>query len=647
MSTARTDLSQRYVLPPESPLLANLAAMWAVFPELAKQIEGLDETPSHPVETAKNGELTLVVPAASGRPLYLHSRYQPSDEAKKLLATIDFDENVVFFVYGFGLGYHLDELFAKASDEAIIYLFEPDPVVLKTAFENRDFAKLIESRRVNFFTNLDKGALFTKLTPNTAMISLGSQTVRLAGSVQRNKSYFEQIDLWMEEFAAFGRTSLNTLVINGRKTAENLAKNLGWYVAAPDISLLKDRHVGKPAIIVSAGPSLRKNKHLLKQASEHAVIIAVQTTLQPLLELGVEPDYVTSLDYHEICTRFFEKLPKSIKTELVAEPKATSLIFDLNPGPLWLLGNTFADSLLKEMKLGRSGLQSGATVAHLAFYLAQHIGCEPILFVGQDLGFSDGLCYTPGTSYEDVWRPEFGRFCTVETKQWEQIIRDKPILRRIPDVQGRPMYTEERLYAYLQQFERDFLQCDRTIIDATEGGALKRGSTPMSLAAALEQYCKPKIARDDSPHPGLNWGRLAEAVTCLAKRADEAMNVEQISRDTLPLVQEVRDHLDDQTRVNRAIAQIDVLRKRMNRFDECYSMITQMTQSSELDRFKADRKLRASKASGIEKQKRQVSRDIENVRSVMLAAGEFQKLMTDVTGRLIEDAKRRGVAVAS
>ena len=56
-------------------------------------------------------------------------------------------------------------------------------------------------------------------------------------------------------------------------------------------------------------------------------MIAVQTTLQPLLEMGVEPQFVTSLDYHEICTRFFEKLPATLRTELVAEPKATSAIF--------------------------------------------------------------------------------------------------------------------------------------------------------------------------------------------------------------------------------------------------------------------------------------------------------------------------------
>ncbi len=643
MSTARTDPSLRYVLPAAAPLLGNLAALWAVDPALARQLETLDDSQQYTTEPARNGELTMAVPAEAGRVLYLHSRYQPADEAKKLIDAIAVDDTSVFYVYGFGLGHHVQQLFAKSSSESLIFIFEPDVRVLKTAFAVRDFAEVIESRRVMIFTEPDKGDLFVKLTPNTAMISTGHATIRNPASVQRSKKYFEQIDLWLEEFAAFGRTSMNTLIINGRKTAENLAKNIGWYVAAPDISLLKDRHLSQPAIIVSAGPSLRKNKHLLKQASEHAIIIAVQTTLQPLLEMGIEPDYVTSLDYHEICTRFFEKLPKTLRTELVAEPKATSLIFDLNPGPLWLLGNSFVNQLLPEMKLARTSLQSGATVAHLAFYLAQHLGCEPILFVGQDLGFSDGLCYTPGTSYEDVWRPELGRFSTLETKQWEQIIRDKPILRQIPDYQGRPMYTEERLFAYLQQFERDFLQSDRTVIDATEGGAFKRGSLPMTLAAALQQHCKPKINRTATTHPGLNWGRLREAIECLRIRAEEASQVETISRQTLPLLEEVRDHLDDQARVNRVIGQIDLLRAKMNQVDQAYQLVTQMTQSTEMDRFVADRKLAASKATGTAKQKRQVSRDIESIRGVMLAAREFQQMMVDVSERLTAEALRRNV----
>ena len=99
--------------------------------------------------------------------------------------------------------------------------------------------------------------------------------------------------------------------MNGRRTLENVARNLPCGTPPPPGPIrLKDAYKGYPALVVSAGPSLRKNKHLIQlDPVGRCVIIAVQTTLKPLLEIGVEPDFVTALDYHDICTRFFEKLP--------------------------------------------------------------------------------------------------------------------------------------------------------------------------------------------------------------------------------------------------------------------------------------------------------------------------------------------------
>lgn len=630
-----TDASRRYVLGPDALLARNLAALWALDPGLAARVEALHPNEPYAAVPSKANLPTVAVSLPDGRSLFLHSRYDPAAEAERLVQGLDVADRLVFHVFGFGLGYHVDALRARVSDEAIVCVYEPDPVMLRTALECRDLTALLDSRRVMFFTQPDKADLFTRLTPHTAMSSLGTVALDHPASRQLHPEFHQQFQTWVGEFASYGRTSLNTLVLNGRCTAENVARNLGWYAASPDLSRLRDRHKGKPAIVVSAGPSLRKNKHLLKAASERAVIVAVQTTLQPLLEMGVEPHFVTSLDYHEICTRFFEHLPTSLRTELVAEPKATSAIFSMYPGPVSILGNDYADGMLSEMNLDKTRLPSGATVAHLAYYLAEHLGCDPIVFVGQDLGFSDGLCYAPGTSYEDVWRPELGRFCTVEMKQWEQIVRERFILRRIPDFEGRPMYTEERLFTYLQQFERDFASSKARIIDATEGGAAKRGATPMKLADALEAYCREPLGGDVfTPHPGMRWERVPACLASLRNRLDEAAAIERISRDTLALLAEIRDQADDQARVNRAIVRIDALRSRMNELGPCYDLITQLTQNTELKRFEADRKISASKLDAAEKQRRQVGRDIANVTGIVDAAVEFQAMVRSVIGRL-------------
>lgn len=641
---------------PQSLLPANLAALWATDPALARRIEPLIEKGGYQVESTRTGLPTLALHTADGRRLYLHSRHHPAEEARRLIDGAKLDGRVVFCIHGLGLGYHVEELFARASDEAMLIVLEPDLRLILTAMSHRDLVEVIRSGRLVFITEADRSSVLLKMGMHQAMVSAGLGFVAHPPSVQLNPEFHRQTERAMAEFVAFCRTSLQTLVLNGKRTCENIAANVGWYVRSPGINDLMGRHAGRPAIIVSAGPSLRKNKHLLRDAAGRAVLVAVQTTLLPLLEMGVEPDYVTSLDYHDICTRFFEKLPRGLRTELVAEPKASGAVLELYPGPMRLLGSEYADRLLREMTLGKDRLRAGATVAHLAFYLAEYMGCDPIIFVGQDLGFSDGLCYTPGTGYEDVWRPELGRFCTMEMKQWEHIARERPILRQIADWQGRPMYTEERLFSYLQQFERDFATSRNRIIDATEGGALKRGATAMTLSQALERFCPQKILAApvrvgsdpavEVEHRADRSAAAMEAANCLRRRREEAGRIQRIGRETLPLLQEVRDHLDDQPRVNRLIARIDRLRAQMMELNDTYDLITQLSQQTELARFQADRQLAAARVEGIERQRRQASRDIANVSAVIEAAQEFEKLMDRVIVSLEEPNQGRAIRAA-
>lgn len=642
----QNDLSTAFILPPHAPYLANMAALWSVDPKLAAMVENAPVDGVR-VDLAKSGDPTLAVDTGDGHWVSLHSRYQPIAEAHKLADAVDVDDRLVFYCMGLGLGYHVERLLDRASDDAIFCIFEPRLNVIRSAFEHRDLSRLIGNRRVMFFTTLDKSDLLTRLNPHTAIVNVGTATLEHAPSIGASAEFFGTFSEWLTEFASLCRTSMNTLVLNGRRTAQNIARNLGWYAAMPGVNALKDRYKGKPAIIVSAGPSLRKNKHLLPSAAGKAVLIAAQTTLKPMLEMGVEPDFVTSLDYSDICTRFFENLPPTLRTELVAEPKATNRIFSMHPGPVSLIGSDFADNLLSELKLDKARLPAGATVAHLAFYLAEHLGCDPIIFVGQDLGFSDGLSYVPGTGHDDAARPEYGRFYTHEMKQWEQIVRDRHILRRIPDVHGRPMYTEERLYAYLQQFERDFGASRSRVIDASEGGAMKRGTTVMTLAEAIKQFCTAPLGSSSRLPTPPQWHRLGECIDSLRKRRAEAKQIQDISRDTLPLLREVREHLDDQPRVNRAIGKIDALRAKMNALGHCYDLIMQVTQMTEIRRFQADLSISASKLSGIELQRKQVARDIDNCAAVRDAAGEFEAMIESLIGELKQQADKARLAVAA
>ena len=169
----------------------------------------------------------------------------------------------------------------------------------------------------------------------------------------------------------------------------------------------------------------------------------------------------------------------------------------------------------------------------------------------------------------------------------------------------------------------------------------------MTFAEAIEQFCTEPIASDAPSHRGLNFDRLPEALDCLRNRLEDATKIEQIGRETMPLLEEIRDHLDDQSRVNRAISRIDLLRAKMNELHAAYHLITALTQNTELKRFHADRKIGASRVDGTERQRRQVQRDIDNVQGVIDASIEFQKLMRECISQLarhIGDQPERAAA---
>jgi hypothetical protein len=196
------------------------------------------------------------------------------------------------------------------------------------------------------------------------------------------------------------------------------------------------------------------------------------------------------------------------------------------------------------------------------------------------------------------------------------------------------MYTEQRLFSYLQQFERDFATSKARVIDASEGGALKRGAMVMTLAEALAQMSRIAASTHESVGPAVP--DIPATLTALQNRLDESAQIRKIASETLPLLEEVANCLDDQSRVNQLIAKIDSLRAKMVQLNACYELITALSQQSELERFRLDRQLAASRASGVDRQKGQLKRDIANVKSLIEATAAFTGLITQTIEKLQE-----------
>jgi hypothetical protein len=618
--------------------LKNMAALWRADPRLAQRVDAVMDDQRLALEPTKSGAWTARMPTPGGRPCYLHSRYNPVDEADKLLAPTDFDEAYCFVLGGFGLGYHVRAAFSRLKGDAMLIVVEPSLNVLATALGCVDLAEPLASGRLLILTEANKSVIHETLRPHAALIMLGVKIIAHPPSQQIASEFHAALRTLITEYVTYARVALMTLVSNAEITCRNIAYNLATLVATPPIDILRNRFSGCPGLIVSAGPSLRKNIDRIADAKGRAVMFAVQTTYKPLLQRGIVPDFVLSLDFHEISRQYFEGTDSRGDVHLVAEPKATWHVVDHFRGPISLLDNAFARLLIGDELVGRDGLPAGATVAHLAFYLAEYVGCDPIIFVGQDLAYTGYVFYVPGVDIHQTWRSEINRFNTMEMKEWERIVRNRDILRKVKDAEGRELYSDDLLFTYLEQFEKDFMKATARLIDATEGGAYIRGTQVMPLRDALDQFCRRPIPPERFAYRReVRWydpSRLNAARAELADRIEGVRTVRSICDEMTDLLGELKTLVHDPDRFNRRLGRVDELRAVLRSSDRAYSIISAASQLAELRRFSADRKLSAASHEGADRARRQIERDLEFVGSVRTGADTVSEMLSVALERL-------------
>lgn len=617
--------------------LCNMAALYRRLPQLALQIESIPFESLPRLEHTRDERLTVKVASDDGREVYVHSKYRPVSEARALVEALDADENPTFFVAGFGLGYHLAEL-ERAFERPLLIVTDDDLSLIKLGLCCVDLSEPIAGGRLLLLTSANRSAVHERLRHAETDIMLGVQFVVLPHTLRCHAEFHAAMRGQLSDFVAFSKLQIVTILRNARITCKNIAYNLPHYLANPGIEVLHGRAAGFPAIVVAAGPSLARNLHQLDALRERAVIISVQTVLKTLLERGCRPHFVTSLDFHEISTQFFTGIDDLSGVSLVAEPKATWHVLDRYHGTKHVLHNQFVDELLRDAAPPRGRLTAGTTVAHLAFYLAEHLGCDPIILVGQDLAYCEGLYYPPGLPIERTWAPELGRFCTMESKQWERICRGRPILRTVTDIHGQPAYTDDQLFNYAQQFERDFAASSATVVHACEGGMKLEGTQIMTLAEAAQRYCTRTLPPGlfDAGDGAAQEDRSERAITEIDRRLEELASIREIGEEMIQLLEKLARLVEKPAEFNRNISRVDELRTLIQKYDRTYRLVIEVSQLAELRRHSADRKLGAVSRETAETARSRLERDREFVESFLDGCKFLEDLLPQVKTRVRE-----------
>jgi hypothetical protein len=604
----------------------NLASLRREDADLAAKLEATAPAPVRTV-ASRAGPIVGTIDH-EGRSLALASRYDPMAEARRLVEAFDPARHACAVVLGMGMGHHISELIRRAASSTsstILIVYEPSLPMLRAALEIVDHHSWLGKPNVIIaHQDTDRAALLGRLERFGGLMTQGTILLTHPPSRQMHARKLAEFGKMVGEALAYCRTNVATTLVNSARTCRNLTFNLGHYVGGATTDELHNAAAGIPAVCVGAGPSLARNVDLLADPALRAnvVLISAQTTLKPLLQRGIEPDFVTALDYHEISKRFYEGIGELPNVTLVAEPLANAAILESYPGPIRLTQSGFLDRLLGAQARPRVPVTPGATVAHLSFYLAQHLGCDPIILIGQDLGFTNGLYYCPGTAIHDVWAPELGPFNTLEMMEWQRIVRHRNHLHKLEDVQGHPIYSDEQMVTYLKQFERDFARSAQQVIDATEGGVPKKHTSRSTLADALAQFATRPAPRLPLPRGSLDQARLASASELLARRMEQIAQMRGAASKVCRILRQMREHQRDKARMDRLFEQVEATKKKVHELDGVFDLVNQLNAIGAFRRARADRAIEHAEGDAFERQLLQIDRDQENMQFLIEACEE-------------------------
>lgn len=614
----------------------NLQAIGVRSPKAAAKI--LEATASSAVEfiSAPTGEIVGIL---DGRAL--GSKRDPTREATTWAQQYNPQEVGFLGVIGFAMGHHLRALHQTHGKRSVFLCFEPDLGLLRAVLERIDHSDWINDSMFLLATDpADASAISQLITNAEAFLATGVELASHPPSKHRLGETANEFSTTLLNVVRSTRTHLITVLAHSGFTLRNILMNAGLYATHSGIESLKDSCKDRTAILISAGPSLERNLHLLDDPAirKRAVIIAVQTMLKPLLKRGIKPDFITALDHHEISKRFYEGLTEADVqgVRLVMEPKANAAIAQAFPGEILCTQEKQLDLVLgEELARPMGKLAAGATVAHLNYYLARHLGCSKIILIGQDLGFTDGQYYSSGASIHSVWAGELSEHRTLEMFEWERIARMKNLLRAKKDIHGRQIFTDEQMSTYIAQFESDFKEDQEQdpklrVINATEGGVSIAFAQALPLSTALEQCLDDQevsIPETRTQHVDDEQRQFK-----IKARMDLVLRqLDSISRNctkTLDLISKALENPDDESYIDRCISKIHVARDEVMASEPGFGLVNFINQKGGLDRFKVDRQIALlSDISRTQRQVKQLERDANNIRWIESSLDEVKKLM--------------------
>jgi len=457
----------------------NIAALKKHDPQLAEHMAGLSASLRIAREKEPGGRATLRVnaPDETGAIKLPDLGWPLLDSVSEEMAT-----SLMVVLLGFGSGRMLSEIINRTSGQTFILLIEPDADLFAAALRETDLTRIIELERVSLsIGEKPHAATFVRAELEFTVFTLTNFTVvENPWSAPLYSAYFDEIKERLEQLKKMGSQNIITLSSLGWQWKENIFENLPDIINSPSISSFFGEFSGVPAVIVAAGPSLSKNNMKLAQVKGKCLIISVDTAVRPLLGCGVEPDIVVSID---------SQMENHLHLKDVNLPEA---LYALNPVVYPKIARehsgvkafmSYPEPVFEWIEdiIGRRGVvRAGGSVATSAFDLAVKLGCSPIVFVGQDLAYTDGKTHADGTNQDML-----GGSLLAEMNERGDYGEDgsENYFERV-SIFGAPARSAVKMEAWRRWFELIIAHERVKVFNATEGGIPVAGMENISLNEA-------------------------------------------------------------------------------------------------------------------------------------------------------------------
>lgn len=451
-------------------------------PQSYEYLSKLDESFQYEIIETKSKDFTFTL-RTDNKTILFHSKYNPLEEAKKILKADFKDKPELLVLGGFGMGYLVEAAIEIFPDIPII-VWEKDENIFKLALQTRKLTKIFSNKNIRVRVSEDLESLPDLLTMykgKNVAVSIHRPSFNLY------QDFYQNIKKVVHSFINSKEININTLSKFQKLWTKNILKNMIPYIKSPGIKSIFNKYRNIPCVVVAAGPSLNQHLDLLKKYKDNYIIIACDTVLQILLHKDIKPDIVVAVDPQDINKKYFNNIPFDY-TLLVCEPSISPKIIRNFPLNHLMMSSVFPMAKwLEEFSCEKGETDIGGSVATAAYSIAYNLGCDPIIFIGLDLAYSGDETHAKGAYFEQGWFYKSNRFKTFTTYQ-TNFFSTQDILT-IKGYYGDEVKSDRKFLMFLWWFESKFIKANRTIIDATQGGAYIKNCKQLGFKETIKSYC--------------------------------------------------------------------------------------------------------------------------------------------------------------